>query len=205
MYKLLLVKLCLAASVCSAMDDNILSTSNPSSPRQHVLSQEDHDKDYIESKLLPVIRQVVSHPIYQDYNSFITNRNMAGFKEGMSLDAFRQLVLDVHGKKLELLGVSIEPYQPYILTTPIVETITVKKDEKVQLTETDITDVEEKKESTSGSISTKTPLDEKRELLSELEEQIKTLGGRKNKTARNQKNRQITTLKKEIQQLESGL
>lgn len=74
--------------------------------------QEQFDKHYIETHLLPVIRKgIASNPIYANYAHFMANRERAGYKAGMSLADYRALVLETHGQKLQKLGLRLPEYE----------------------------------------------------------------------------------------------
>ena len=80
-------------------------------PLKVQVSQESGDREYIEQHLLPAIRRIANVPLYQSYANFMENREKAGFKNGMTLEDYRQLVLRTHGVKLQQLGVNIPQYQ----------------------------------------------------------------------------------------------
>ena len=72
------------------------------------------DKKYIEDYLLPAIQKIMPHTtLYQNYDTFMDNRNIAGFTENMTVPAYRALVLQTHANTLNHLGVTIPEYNPY--------------------------------------------------------------------------------------------
>ena len=96
---------------------NSIQLSRPISIKTPIPSQkeinEQYDRQYVENHLLPLIRKIIgNNTIYQNYNAFMANRAKAGFKEGMSLGEYRQLVLTVHRQRIHGLGLSIAEYAP---------------------------------------------------------------------------------------------
>lgn len=126
--------LCFGVNISFAMDSDQLTSDVPSTSLRGEtivekieeftetiqaklqITQEKYDESYIENDLLPVIRQLANHPIYENRENFLANRNRAGFKEGMSLEDFRLLVYQIHGHKLRQLEIAIPEYNPPRIT-----------------------------------------------------------------------------------------
>ena len=81
-------------------------------PKPVAQTKEDYDRTYIENILLPAIYKVVPNSIYENYENFMSNRDRIGFSVNMTLGDFRNLVLQYHGNKLRMLGLSIDEYNP---------------------------------------------------------------------------------------------